>query len=50
MERAEDVTILITGATDCLGEGVATDLAGGGMTLLLRGLDLEKGRRVGEDP
>ncbi|BCS53867.1 SDR family NAD(P)-dependent oxidoreductase [Geobacter sp. SVR] len=46
MERTEDTTILITGATDGLGEKVATDLARGGMTLLLHGRNPEKGRRV----
>jgi NAD(P)-dependent dehydrogenase (short-subunit alcohol dehydrogenase family) len=39
-------TILITGATDGLGERVATDLAGKGFTLLLHGRDRDKGRRV----
>lgn len=39
-------TILITGATDGLGEKVATDLAAQGLTLLLHGRDPDKGRRV----
>lgn len=37
---------MITGATDGLGERVATDLAGKGATLLLHGRDPEKGARV----
>lgn len=40
------LTILITGATDGLGERVATDLAAQGLTLLLHGRDPDKGRRV----
>lgn len=39
-------TILITGATDGLGERVATDLAARGATLLLHGRDPDKGNRV----
>ena len=46
MENLEELTILITGATDGLGELVATDLASKGATLLLHGRDPEKGRRV----
>lgn len=46
MRDLQEVTILITGATDGLGERVATDLAGKGVTLLLHGRDPEKGRRV----
>lgn len=41
-----DPVILITGATDGLGEKVATDLAARGVTLLLHGRNPEKGRRV----
>ena len=40
------LTILITGATDGLGEMVATDLAGKGCNLLLHGRDPIKGQRV----
>lgn len=46
MNRKEGMSVMITGATDGLGEKVATDLARGGMTLLLHGRDPEKGRRV----
>lgn len=42
----EEITILITGATDGLGERVATDLAAKGVTLLIHGRNPEKGRRV----
>lgn len=46
MLNPEQLTILITGATDGLGQRVATDLARMGATLLLHGRDPEKGRRV----
>ena len=46
MRRTEQFTILITGATDGLGERVATDLAGLGFTLLLHGRNPDKGRQV----
>ena len=46
MHNPEQLTILITGATDGLGQRVATDLAGKGATLLLHGRDPDKGRRV----
>lgn len=46
MHNPEQLTILITGATDGLGQRVATDLAGKGVTLLLHGRDPDKGRRV----
>lgn len=46
MDNPEQLTILITGATDGLGLRVATDLAGRGVTLLLHGRDPDKGRRV----
>ncbi|HBG04176.1 MAG: short-chain dehydrogenase [Geobacteraceae bacterium GWC2_58_44] len=46
MQALEEVTILITGSTDGLGERVATDLAGKGATILLHGRDPDKGRRV----
>jgi len=48
MRDLKELTILITGATDGLGERVATDLAGKGATLLLHGRDPDKGRRVQE--
>ena len=46
MQKREDAVVLITGATDGLGERVAMDLAAGRGALLLHGRDLEKGRRV----
>jgi NAD(P)-dependent dehydrogenase (short-subunit alcohol dehydrogenase family) len=46
MKSLAERTVLITGATDGLGERVATDLAGKGATLLLHGRDPDKGRRV----
>ena len=46
MRNPEEVTILITGATDGLGQRVATDLARKGVTLLLHGRDPDKGERV----
>ncbi|QXE87839.1 SDR family NAD(P)-dependent oxidoreductase [Geomonas nitrogeniifigens] len=46
MKDLEGYVILITGATDGLGEKVATDFAPLGATLLLHGRDPEKGRRV----
>lgn len=46
MQRLEDVVVLITGATDGLGQRVASDLAAKGATVLLHGRDREKGRRV----
>lgn len=46
MRNLEELTILITGATDGLGKRVALDLAAKGATLLLHGRDPEKGRRV----
>lgn len=46
MRNLRDVTILITGATDGLGQRTAIDLAGKGATLLLHGRDPEKGSRV----
>lgn len=45
MHNPEQLTILITGATDGLGKRLATDLAGMGVTLLLHGRDPDKGRR-----
>ena len=49
MRDPEQLTVLITGATDGLGQRVATDLAGRGVTLLLHGRDPEKGRKVQEE-
>jgi len=46
MHNLAELTIMITGATDGLGERVASDLAGKGIMLLLHGRDPEKGRRV----
>lgn len=46
MRKIEDMVVLVTGATDGLGEKVATDLAGKGATLLLHGRDRDKGRMV----
>lgn len=46
MQRLEDVVVLITGATDGLGQRVASDLAAKGATVLLHGRDPGKGRRV----
>lgn len=46
MRNPEQLTILITGATDGLGQRVATNLARMGVTMLLHGRDPEKGRRV----
>jgi NAD(P)-dependent dehydrogenase (short-subunit alcohol dehydrogenase family) len=41
-----DMVVLVTGATDGLGEKVATDLAAKGATLLLHGRNPEKGEKV----
>ena len=46
MRDPEQLTILVTGATDGLGLRVASDLAGKGATLLLHGRDPAKGERV----
>ena len=46
MHNPGQLTILITGATDGLGQRVAIDLAAKGVTLLLHGRDPDKGRRV----
>jgi NAD(P)-dependent dehydrogenase (short-subunit alcohol dehydrogenase family) len=43
MRNIGEQTILITGATDGLGRGVATELAGRGATLLLHGRDETRG-------
>lgn len=46
MPDVSQLVILITGATDGLGEKVATDLAGRGATILVHGRNQDKGRRV----
>ena len=46
MRPIADQTILITGATDGLGRGVAIDLAGAGATLLVHGRDSERAEEV----
>jgi NAD(P)-dependent dehydrogenase (short-subunit alcohol dehydrogenase family) len=46
MREIKDMVILVTGATDGLGQKVATDLAEKGATLLLHGRDRDKGRMV----
>ena len=43
MKRIADQKILITGATDGLGKGLAAKLAGDGATLLLHGRDDGRG-------
>ena len=43
---SEDRTIVITGATDGLGKGLATELAPGGGRLILHGRDEEKGQEL----
>jgi NAD(P)-dependent dehydrogenase (short-subunit alcohol dehydrogenase family) len=45
----DEQTILVTGATDGLGRALATELAGGGATLLVHGRDDAKGRRAIEE-
>jgi NAD(P)-dependent dehydrogenase (short-subunit alcohol dehydrogenase family) len=42
-------TIVITGATDGLGKGLASELASGGARLILHGRDEEKGQALLED-
>ena len=49
MRDLQELTILVTGATDGLGLRVASDLAGRGATLLLHGRNPDKGRRVLEE-
>jgi len=46
---SEDRTIVITGATDGLGKGLAAELAPGGGRLILHGRDEEKGRALIEE-
>ena len=46
---SEDRTIVITGATDGLGKGLATELAPGGGRLILHGRNEEKGRALIEE-
>src|SRR5512132_3639362 len=43
---SEDRTIVITGATDGLGKGLATEIAPGGGRLILHGRNEEKGRAL----
>jgi NAD(P)-dependent dehydrogenase (short-subunit alcohol dehydrogenase family) len=45
----EGQTIVITGATDGLGKGLASDLAPGGARLILHGRDEEKGQALLEE-
>ena len=42
-------TILVTGSTDGLGKGVATELARAGATVLIHGRDDARGRRTVEE-
>ncbi len=44
MRPIEEQTILITGATDGLGKGIAIELAGAGATVLLHGRDQARGQ------
>lgn len=46
---SQDRTIVITGATDGLGKGLATELAPGGGRLILHGRNEEKGRALIEE-
>ena len=46
---SEDRTIVITGATDGLGKGLATELAPGGGRLILHGRNEEKGQALLEE-
>ncbi len=46
---SEDRTIVITGATDGLGKGLATELAAGGGRLILHGRNEEKGQALIEE-
>ncbi len=46
MRPIAEQTILITGATDGLGRGVAIELAGAGATLLVHGRDTARGEEV----
>jgi NAD(P)-dependent dehydrogenase (short-subunit alcohol dehydrogenase family) len=46
---ADERTIVITGATDGLGKGLATDLASSGARLLLHGRNEEKGQALLEE-
>ena len=49
MKRLSDQTIVITGATDGLGKGLATDLAPTGARLILHGRNEEKGQALLEE-
>jgi len=46
MQAPEQQTILITGATDGLGRGLAAELAATGATVLIHGRDEERGRQT----
>jgi NAD(P)-dependent dehydrogenase (short-subunit alcohol dehydrogenase family) len=46
VQAADRQTILITGATDGLGRGLATELAAAGARLLIHGRDEERGRET----
>ena len=46
MRPIDQTTVLVTGATDGLGRGVAGELAGRGATLLVHGRSLERGERL----
>jgi NAD(P)-dependent dehydrogenase (short-subunit alcohol dehydrogenase family) len=46
VQAADRQTILITGATDGLGRGLATELAATGARLLIHGRDAERGRET----
>jgi NAD(P)-dependent dehydrogenase (short-subunit alcohol dehydrogenase family) len=49
MPRLDEQTILVTGATDGLGRGLASELAGAGATVLAHGRDQARGREVVEE-
>ena len=49
MRRIEDTVVLITGATDGLGRGVARDLAARGARVLLHGRSREKLAELGDE-
>ena len=46
MRALQEQTVLITGATDGLGRGLATVLAGDGATVLIHGRDESRGRQT----
>ncbi|MEJ2865156.1 SDR family NAD(P)-dependent oxidoreductase [Actinomycetospora flava] len=49
MSAPVPATVLVTGATDGLGRGLAEDLAGRGLTVLLHGRDDERGKAALEE-